>query len=87
MPTFLLQVIDLAAEPILPNYLKSSIQGPPKPVQRSHYCLSYTWGNPLQDGDQYSAAEARPIVLDGQIMRIRRNLFEALTALPQHDQA
>ncbi|KAF4345911.1 heterokaryon incompatibility het-6 [Fusarium beomiforme] len=47
-------------------------------------CLSYTWGEP--GGDETDESWSKPsenILIDGLEMRIRRNLYNALTALRQ----
>ncbi|OAA59289.1 Ankyrin and HET domain protein [Cordyceps fumosorosea ARSEF 2679] len=60
-----------------------------------YHCLSYTWGNPFAHGngfeagfeaasEAYAASEAArvPVVLDGKLFYVQRNLQEALRTIP-----
>ncbi|KAF2137710.1 uncharacterized protein K452DRAFT_301685 [Aplosporella prunicola CBS 121167] len=60
---------------------------------RPYHCLSYTWGNPHADGNFYQTNfEARakgyqakewPIVCDGQLLLVHKNLYDALNQMPK----
>lgn len=59
-------------------------------VDRPHYnCLSYTWGNPMPDGSlspeevaTYSADNKKPILCNGKLLFVTRNLHDVLERLP-----
>lgn len=59
-----------------------------------YHCLSYTWGNPFAHGNQfrehyvsvdseYGQDNKLPILVNGQVLYIQKNLHDALTLLPQ----
>jgi hypothetical protein len=61
-----------------------------------YHCLSYTWGNPFAHGvgfkahfdavdDQYTPSHSVPIIVDGQLMRIQRNLHDALSVVEREN--
>jgi hypothetical protein len=60
----------------------------------SYYCLSYTWGNPFAHGDQfrehfdavaplYDEKNQVRVLVNGQAMFVQKNLYDALSMLPQ----
>lgn len=61
-----------------------------------YHCLSYTWGNPFAHGvgfkqhfdavdAEYTPSRSVPIVVDGQLMRIQRNLHDALSVVEREN--
>lgn len=59
----------------------------------SYHCLSYTWGNPFAHGNgfseyfsevshAYSPDSRIPIILDGQLFHVHKNLHDALLSIP-----
>lgn len=61
-----------------------------------YHCLSYTWGNPFAHGvgfrahfdavdSEYTPSRSVPIVVDGQLMRIQRNLHDALSVVEREN--
>lgn len=55
-----------------------------------YHCLSYTWGNPFAHGvgfrehfdsvhAEYEPSRSMPILVDGQVMHIQKNLHDALS--------
>ncbi|OAQ75945.1 ankyrin and HET domain-containingprotein [Purpureocillium lilacinum] len=63
--------------------------------RRPYYCLSYTWGNPFAHGNQfkshfetvgpqYDHCNKLRVLVNEQEMLIQRNLYDALTLIPQN---
>ncbi|KAJ3476925.1 hypothetical protein NLG97_g8980 [Lecanicillium saksenae] len=59
----------------------------------SYHCLSYTWGNPFAHGngfsehfykvaEEYSPDTRIPIILDGRVFHVHKNLHDALLSIP-----
>ncbi len=59
----------------------------------SYHCLSYTWGNPFAHGNgfsehfenvspSYAPAARVPIILDGHVFYVHKNLHDALRTIP-----
>ena len=73
LPKFTLKTVDLQDAP-------------------SYHCLSYTWGNPHADGtlfrEHFQAQSAKysgrdhTIHIDGQVVHIQKNLFDAMRQIP-----
>lgn len=62
------------------------------PEMPEYDCLSYTWGNPqprspfrgseVDYESRYNANVTWPVLCNGQLLRVRRNLFDALCQIP-----
>ena len=79
---FSFRILDLAFDYRNPRYRRGLEPSLDFPI---FHCLSYTWGNALPDGDlfhdDFVAAEDAysdkllfPIVCDGKLLKVRRNL-------------
>lgn len=87
---FSFEIIDILQDVVPVSYLRGTETDPGR---LRYHCLSYTWGNPLPDGDlfhdEFIAAEDRysgsvlfPIVCDGKLLQVQRNLYEGLSIFP-----
>lgn len=75
LPAFVSKVIDLDA------------------THDPYHCLSYTWANPHADGNYFHESYAArsdgflqktwPVVIDGSLFLVHKNLFDALQQLPE----
>ncbi|KAH6900147.1 heterokaryon incompatibility protein-domain-containing protein [Thelonectria olida] len=60
-----------------------------------YHCLSYTWGNPYANGvysidrfdavdEDYAPEKQVPILVNEQVLHIQKNLYDALTTIPDN---
>ncbi|KAK4160198.1 heterokaryon incompatibility protein-domain-containing protein [Cladorrhinum sp. PSN259] len=81
LPNFSFKVLNLDSNPKDPPY---------------YHCLSYTWGNPLPDGDlfnkafvaeseSYSERVSFPVIVDGMVLQVQKNLYEFMTTIRSSD--